>query len=96
MRTHTLYCPHVHNRWKEQESYIDSLLSKLESSGASEVAKLKDSESKLQLQVQESTRREQDLKVNSPPTFILYGVTDHYCNVNTWLADSMHSDVLLC
>ena len=71
---HTLY------RWKEQESYIDSLLSKLESSSASEVAKLKDSESKLQLQVQESTRREnvlnmrlatkqqemQDLMVNSP------------------------------
>ena len=76
--THTHACAHI--RWKEQESYIDSLLSKLESSSASEVAKLKDSESKLQLQVQESTRREnvlnmrlatkqqemQDLMVNSP------------------------------
>ena len=50
-------------RWKEQESYIDSLLSKLESSSASEVAKLKDSESKLQLQVQESTRRENVLNM---------------------------------
>ena len=71
---------HTHTRWKEQEAYVDSLLSKLESSSASEVAKLKDSESKLQLQVQESTRREnvlnmrlatkqqemQDLMVNSP------------------------------
>ena len=78
---------HTHTRWKEQEAYVDSLLSKLESSSASEVAKLKDSESKLQLQVQESTRREnvlnmrlatkqqemQDLMVNSPaPTnFVL-------------------------
>ena len=79
-------CTHTHTRWKEQESYIDSLLSKLESSSASEVAKLKDSESKLQLQVQESTRREnvlnmrlatkqqemQDLMVNSlQPTFVV-------------------------
>ena len=62
-RTHTLIHTLHYTRWKEQESYIDSLLSKLESSSASEVAKLKDSESKLQLQVQESTRRENVLNM---------------------------------
>ena len=71
-RTHPCTYAHTHIRWKEQESYIDSLLSMLESSSASEVAKLKDSESKLQLQVQELTKRELDLKVHSTPTFILY------------------------
>ena len=72
--THTYPCTyaHTHTRWKEQESYIDSLLLMLESSSASEVAKLKDSESKLQLEVQELTKRELDLKVYSTPTFILY------------------------
>ena len=50
-------------RWKEQEAYIDHLLSKLESSGANEVAKLRESENKLQLQVQESTRRENVLNM---------------------------------
>ena len=50
-------------RWREQEAYIDQLLSKLESSGAEEVAKLKESESKLQLRIQESTRRENVLNM---------------------------------
>ena len=55
----------THCRWKEQEAYIDSLLSKLESSSASEVAKLKDSESpcKFQLEVKDSTRRENIVNV---------------------------------
>lgn len=58
-----MLCTHTctHTRWKEQESYIDSLLSKLKSSSASEVAKLKDSESKLHLQVEELKRRENAL-----------------------------------
>ncbi len=51
------------SRWKEQESFIDQLLSKLESSGADEVTKLKESENKLQLRVQESTRRENVLNM---------------------------------
>lgn len=50
-------------RWKEQDEYIDYLLSVLDSSGADEVAKLKESESKLQQQVEEFTRRENVLKM---------------------------------
>jgi len=50
-------------KWKEQDAYIDHLLSKLEASGANEVAKLKESEAKLQLQIQESTRRENVLNM---------------------------------
>ena len=55
--------PPFPQRWKDQEAYIDHLLSKLESSGANEVAKLKESEAKLQLQIQESTRRENVLNM---------------------------------
>lgn len=50
-------------RWKEQEAYIDHILSKLEASGADQVAKLKESENKLQLRIQESTRRENVLSM---------------------------------
>lgn len=42
---------------------MDHLLSKLESSGAQEVAKLKETEGKLTLQVQELTRRENVLNM---------------------------------
>ncbi len=50
-------------RWKEQEAYVEQLLTKLEACGADEVSKLKDSESKLQLRIQESTRRENVLNM---------------------------------
>ena len=43
--------------------YVDSLLAKLESSSAEDVARLRESESKLQLQVQELTRRENVLNM---------------------------------
>jgi hypothetical protein len=49
--------------WKEQDSYIDSLLAKLENSAAAEVTRLKESELKLQSQVQELTRRENVLNM---------------------------------
>ncbi|KAL5457710.1 hypothetical protein EMCRGX_G034997 [Ephydatia muelleri] len=50
-------------RWKEQDAYIDTLLTKLEAADTEEIIKLKDSESKLQLQIQESTRRENVLNM---------------------------------
>lgn len=50
-------------KWKEQDAYVDQLLSRLEASGAEEVARLRESEAKLQLQVQESTRRENVLNM---------------------------------
>ncbi len=50
-------------RWKDQEAFIEQLLSKLESSGAGEVSKLKESENKLQLRIQESTRCENVLNM---------------------------------
>ncbi len=53
----------LHCRWKEQDAYIDHLLSVLDSSSAAEVAKLKDSESKLQQRVEEFTRRENVLNM---------------------------------
>ena len=53
----------VSHRWKEQDAYIDHLLSVLDSSGAAEVAKLKESESKLQQRVEEFTRRENVLNM---------------------------------
>ena len=53
----------VLQRWKDQDEYIDYLLSVLDSSGADEVAKLKESENKLQQQVEEFTRRENVLKM---------------------------------
>lgn len=49
--------------WKEQETYIESLLAKLENSSAEDVARLRESECKLQLQVQELTRRENVLNM---------------------------------
>ncbi|XP_019862866.1 PREDICTED: pre-mRNA-splicing regulator WTAP-like [Amphimedon queenslandica] len=49
--------------WKEQDAVIDSLLAKLENSSAEEVIKLKDSEARLQSQVQELTRRENVLNM---------------------------------
>lgn len=50
-------------RWKEQDAYIDTLLTKLEAADTEEITKLKESESKLQLQIQESTRRENVLNM---------------------------------
>lgn len=49
--------------WKEQDSYIDSILTKLENSSADEVIRLKECEAKLQLQVHELTRRENVLNM---------------------------------
>ncbi|CAI8046295.1 Pre-mRNA-splicing regulator WTAP [Geodia barretti] len=51
------------SRWKEQDSYIDHLLSQLEAAGAEEVAKLKENETRLQLRVQEAQRRENVLNM---------------------------------
>ena len=53
----------LNSRWKEQDAYIDTLLTKLEAADTEEIIKLKDSESKLQLQIQESTRRENVLNM---------------------------------
>lgn len=50
-------------RWKEQEAFVEQLLSKLETSGAGEMSKLRESENKLQLRIQESTRRENVLNM---------------------------------
>ena len=49
--------------WKDQDNYIESLLAKLENSSAEDVARLRESECKLQLQVQELTRRENVLNM---------------------------------
>lgn len=49
--------------WAEQDAYVDSILAKLENSSADDVARLRDSESKLQLQVQELKRRENVLNM---------------------------------
>ena len=54
---------HLPLRWKEQEAYIDHLLSLLEAAGADEVAKLKETEQRLQLRVQEAQRRENVLNM---------------------------------
>ena len=55
--------PSLPGRWKEQDSYVDHLLSQLEAAGAEEVAKLKDNETRLQLRVQEAQRRENVLNM---------------------------------
>lgn len=50
----------VYVRWEEQDEYIDWLLAV---KGMEELSKIQDSESKLTLQVQEATRRENVLNM---------------------------------
>ena len=81
------------HRWKEQDAYIDHLLSVLDSSGAAEMAKLKESESKLQQRVEEFTRRENVLNMRLATK--QQELQELVVSAGTFINDIMHS-INLC